>query len=263
MNKIIIILFLFLCVLKVNGQNTAVDSTNFKIHGQSVSIDSIKNKKPIEFNYKSLIIPTALIGYGVVGFTNPSLKDINTSAKYDLRGYDDKKLKIDDFAQYSSFLSVYGLNAIGIQGKHNFKDRTIILGTAYLLMGGSVNILKKTTKVTRPDGSSSNSFPSGHTATAFMGAEFLYQEYKDLSVWYGITGYLVAAGTGLFRIYNEKHWLTDIATGAGIGILSTKIAYWMHPWMKKAFFKDKEKTTGIVMPFYNGKEYGLGLSLRF
>ena len=96
-----------------------------------------------------------------------------------------------------------------------------------------------------------------------MGAEFLYQEYKDISVWYGVAGYVVAAGTGLFRLHNEKHWLTDIAAGAGIGILSTKIAYWLHPFIKKTIFKDKEKTTGIVMPFYNGKEYGLGLTLRF
>ena len=77
---------------------------------------------------------------------------------------------------------MYGLNALGVKGKNNFKDRTIILGTAYLLMGGTVNILKRTGNVERPDGSSTNSFPSGHTATAFMGAEFLYQEYKDISI---------------------------------------------------------------------------------
>lgn len=249
MNKIITVFFLFLSVSKVNGQNASIDST--------------KNKDNSQFKYKSLIIPSVLIGYGVVGLKSPSLKDINNSVKNDLRGYDDKKLNIDDFSQYSPFLSVYALNAMGIQGKNNFKDRTIVLATAYLIMGSSVNILKKTTKVTRPDGSSSTSFPSGHTATAFMGAEFLYQEYKDVSVWYGITGYVVAAGTGLFRIYNEKHWFTDVATGAGIGILSTKIAYWVHPLIKKTIFKDKDKTNGIVMPFYNGREYGLGLSMTF
>ncbi|WP_192085401.1 phosphatase PAP2 family protein [Algoriphagus sp. Y33] len=247
MNKIIIVLLLSLSVIKVNGQNASIDSTN--------------NNKTIQ--YKSLIIPTVLIGYGVIGLTNPALKDINISAKNDFRGYDDKKLNIDDFSQYSPFVSVYALNAMGIKGKNNFKDRTIILGTAYLIMGGTVSILKKTTKVTRPDGSSSTSFPSGHTATAFMAAEFLYQEYKDVSVWYGITGYVIAAGTGLFRIYNDKHWLTDVAAGAGIGILSTKIAYWIHPLIDKTIFKEKDKINGIAMPFYNGREYGLGLSMTF
>lgn len=251
MNKIIIVLFLFLAALKVNGQN--------------VSIDSTEKKKNIQFNYKSLIIPTVLIGYGVVGLESHALKDIDTSTKNEFSEHVDEKASIDDFSQYSPFLAVYALNAMCIKGKHNFKDRTIVLATAYLLMGSSVNILKNTTHVTRPDGSSSNSFPSGHTATAFMGAEFLYQEYKDVSVWYGITGYAVAASTGFFRMHNERHWVTDVATGAGIGILSTKIAYWVHPLIKKTIFKDnnKDKISGMAMPFYNGREYGLGLSMRF
>lgn len=249
MNKIIIVLFLLLSVLKVNGQNTSIDST--------------KRNKNIQFKFKSIIIPTALIGYGVAGLISPALKDINTSVKNEFRDHDDKKVNWDDYAQYSPFLSVYTLNASGIQGKNNFKDRTIVLATAYLIMGGSVNIIKKTSKVTRPDGSDTKSFPSGHTATAFMGAEFLYQEYKDVSDWYGITGYVVAAGTGLFRMSNEKHWLTDVITGAGIGILSTKAAYWIQPLIKKTIFKYKDERNRIVIPFYNGREYGLGLSMKF
>ena len=249
MNKTIIILFLFLSILKVNGQNT--------------SIDSLKNKKNNRFKYESLIIPTVLIGYGVFGLENHTIKLLNTSTQNELVEHIDSKLTIDDFSQYSPFLSVYGLNAIGIKGKNNFKDRTLILGTAYLIMGGTVNILKGTGNVERPDGSSKNSFPSGHTATAFMGAEFLYQEYKDVSIWYGVSGYVVATGTGLFRMYNNRHWLSDVAAGAGIGILSTKIAYWIHPLIKKTFFKNKEETNGIAMPFYNGREYGLGLSMTF
>ena len=249
MNKTIIVLFLFLSIIKVNGQNN--------------SIDSLKNQKNIRFKYKSLIIPTVLIGYGVFGLENHTIKLLNTSTQNELAEHIDSKFTIDDFSQYSPFLSVYGLNAIGIKGKNNFKDRTIILGTAYLIMGGTVNILKATGNVERPDGSSKNSFPSGHTATAFMGAEFLFQEYKDVSIWYGVTGYVVATGTGLFRMYNNRHWLTDVAAGAGIGILSTKIAYWIHPLIKRTIFKDKETTNGIVMPFYNGREYGLGLSLTF
>ncbi len=247
MNKLLVVLFLLFFVFKVNGQNGSIDPT--------------KNKNSSQLKYKTLIIPAVLIGYGIVGLENRSIKIMNTNTKNEFMDHDDKKVDIDDFTQYSPFLSVYTLNAMGIRGKNNFKDRTIILTTAYVIMGSSVSIIKKTSNVTRPDGSSTNSFPSGHTATAFMGAEFLYQEYKDVSVWYGITGYAVAAGTGYFRMSNEKHWLTDVITGAGIGILSTKIAYWLLPFIKKTFFKDK--VNGIVMPFYNERKYGLGLSVTF
>lgn len=236
---------------------------SINIFSQNIKNDSIKPKKNTNFKYENLIIPTVLIGYGIVGLESHTIDNIDKNTRDEIIENIDNKLTIDDFSQYSPFLSVYGLNAIGIKGKNNFKDRTIILGTAYLIMGGTVNIIKRTGNVERPDGSSKNSFPSGHTATAFMGAEFLHQEYKDISIWYGITGYIVATGTGIFRMYNNRHWLTDVAAGAGIGILSTKIAYWIYPLIKRTIFKNKESTNGIIMPFYSGREYGLGLSITF
>lgn len=230
--------------------------------------DSITTNEPKEnnkkFKFKQLIIPTVLIGYGVIGIESDGLKLFNTEIKEEVNENIDEKITVDDFSQYLPAASVYGLNALGIKGKHNLKDRTIILGTSYLLMSASVLSLKSITKVERPDGSAFNSFPSGHTATAFAGAEFLWQEYKDVSVWYGISGYIVAAGTGAFRIYNDKHWLTDVVAGAGIGILSTKVAYWMNPWMQEKIFKSKEKkTTSIMAPFYNGKQLGIGFIKTF
>ncbi|WP_339917814.1 phosphatase PAP2 family protein [Yeosuana marina] len=239
----------------------AIVSSN--LFGQNTHIDSLKQIKNIPFNYKSLIIPTTLIAYGIIGIENDNLKLINNEIKEEVSEHIDNKFTIDDISQYTPFMSVYALNALGIKGKNNFKDRTIILGTAYLIMGTTVYGMKKITKVERPDGSGKTSFPSGHTATAFMGAEFLYQEYKDVSVWYGITGYVVATGTGFFRIYNNRHWFTDVVAGAGIGILSTKIAYWIHPFIKSKIFKKEKKMNAMVMPFYNGKEYGLGMSMSF
>ena len=230
--------------------------------------DSITTNEPKEnnkkFKFKQLIIPTVLIGYGVIGIESDGLKLFNTEIKEEVNENIDEKITVDDFSQYLPAASVYGLNALGIKGKHNLKDRTIILGTSYLLMSASVLSLKSITKVERPDGSAFNSFPSGHTATAFAGAEFLWQEYKDVSVWYGISGYIVAAGTGAFRIYNDKHWLTDVVAGAGIGILSTKVAYWINPWIQEKIFKSKEKNSmSAIAPFYNGKQLGVGFIKTF
>ena len=234
-----------------------------KAAAQSQPSDSLYSSRELKFKYQALIIPSVLIGYGVMGLESHTLQDINTDTKNELNEHIDKKITIDDFSQYSTFLSVYALNASGIKGRNNFKDRTVILASAYLIMGTTVNIIKKTGSEMRPDGTSNNSFPSGHTATAFMGAEFLYQEYKDVSVWYGISGYLVAAGTGFFRMYNDRHWFSDVAAGAGIGILSTKIAYWIHPLIQNRIFKKKDNLNGVIVPVYNGREYGLAMAVSF
>lgn len=232
---------------------------------EAIKKDSIITDKNsnLKFNYKQIILPSILIGYGAVGINSDLLKEYNLNIRHEALNDIDKKTSIDDFSQYAPALTVYALNNLGIQGKNNLKDRSVILGTSFLLVFTSVTALKHITNIERPDGTS-YSFPSGHTATAFAGAEFLWQEYKDKSIWYGISGYAVATATGIFRITNNKHWLTDVAAGAGIGILSTKIAYWINPYMKAKIFKSTKeaKTVSMIVPFYNGKEIGLGILMN-
>lgn len=262
MKNLFVVIFLVFISRFAFAQQVA-DSINQYVN-DSIKANSFDTSKELKFSYKQLIIPSALIGYGVIALNNNSLKSLNLEIREEVNEHIDEKFTIDDISQYVPAVSVYALNAFGVKGKHNFKDRTIILGTAYVIMSGTVFGLKKWTKVERPDGSSNNSFPSGHTANAFMGAEFLYQEYKDVSPWYGIAGYVVATGTGLFRMYNNRHWFSDVVAGAGFGILSTKVAYWIYPWMKEKIFKDKdEKYSGMAMPFYNGKQAAVGLVLNF
>lgn len=224
--------------------------------------DTVQNLK---FNYKQLIIPGVLLSYGFIGLESDQLKSYNAEIKEEVNEDIDHKVSIDDFSQWAPAASVYALNAFGVKGKNNLKDRSIILASSYLMMSVSVFALKNITKVERPDRSSNNSFPSGHTATAFAGAEFMYQEYKDQSIWYGIAGYAVATGTGLFRMYNDRHWLTDVVAGAGIGILSTKAAYWIYPYLQKKVFKSSKenKTASMIMPFYNGREVGCSFVRQF
>ncbi len=232
------------------------------MNGQATH-DSIVVKQPMKFNCKQLIIPTALMTYGVIGINSDRLKSINNNLRAGITENIDRKFTVDDYSRYVPALAVYGLNAFGIEGKHNLKDRSIILGTSYLIATSTSLGLKALVKVERPDGSNDNSFPSGHTALAFASAEFLYQEYKDVSIWYGVSGYIIAAGTGYFRIYNDKHWFNDVAMGAGIGILSTKIAYWIFPFVDKTLFKSKKNvSSAMVAPFYNGNQMGVGMLIN-
>jgi len=217
-----------------------------------------------QFCARQLIIPGVLIGYGFAGLNSHWLKELNRDIRDRVRSDIDERITIDDISRYVPVVSVYALNAAGVKGRHGFKDRTIILATSFILVNSTVLSLKSLISAKRPDGSSDNSFPSGHSATAFAGAEFLWQEYKDVSLWYGIGGYIIATGTGIFRIYNDRHWLTDVAAGAGIGILGTKAAYWLNPYLsRKLFGCDKKKTTMHFAPFYDGTHTGCVLALHF
>lgn len=228
------------------------------------SIPDSSAVKQLKFNPKQLILPTALIGFGFIGINSDQIKDFNSEVSEEVVEHIDKQITIDDFTQYAPAAAVYALGAFGVKGKNNLKDKSIILATSFLIMNITVLSLKSITKVERPDGTSNNSFPSGHTATAFMGAEFLYQEYKDVSVWYGLSGYVVAAITGAFRVYNNRHWETDVAAGAGIGILSAKAGYWLFPAVNKLFAsKSNPNTKSAFIPYYDGKQVGFGYVSSF
>jgi membrane-associated phospholipid phosphatase len=249
----------FLCMVAL-----FVLATSFGQNNSNIDTTSIKAPNVQKLKYKQLIIPTVLIGYGVVGLNDNGLKNLNCNTRDEIVENGHCKFTVDDFLQYTPALSVYALNNIGIKGKHNLKDRSVILATSLILVATSVTTLKKITKIERPDGTNNDSFPSGHTALAFAGAEFLYQEYKDVSLWYGVSGYIAASATGVLRMYNNKHWLTDVAAGAGFGILSTKAAYWLSPYLNKHIFPSLTgKSTAMFMPMYDGKQLGGAFVMSF
>ena len=67
----------------------------------------------------------------------------------------------------------------------------------------------------RPDGSNNKSFPSGHTATAFMAATMLHKEYGPRSPWYSIAGYSMATVTVFRACSTNKHWFSDVLVSGG------------------------------------------------
>lgn len=122
--------------------------------------------------------------------------------------------------------------------------------------------MKYSFKEKRPDSGARNSFPSEHTATAFMGAEFLRREYKEVSPWIGYAGYAVAAATGYLRIYNNRHYFNDVIAGACIGIVSTKLAYWLYPKCFKRKKPDKQVAV-FGLPYYSAEALGMNVSVLF
>lgn len=193
-------------------------------------------------NIYSVGISALGIGYGAIALHPDKFQELNISTKNEIReDHPYFNTHIDNYLQFSPSAAVIGLNLAGVQGKHTFKDELIIYGISSIVMIGAVRSLKSITHELRPDGTAYNSFPSGHTATAFASAEWLRIEYWDKSPWIGIGGYVAATSTGVLRIYNNRHWVSDVIAGSAIGFLSTRISYAVYPWIKIHIFQNHKK----------------------
>lgn len=253
--------FLLLVFGRAAGQNKS-DT----IQTQEVKKDTARVVEPVQkstLNYKSLIIPAAFISYGVASLTIKELKQVNFSTRDEINEHQPDHIRLDNYTQFAPVIVVYGLNAMGVKGKHNFKDRSIIYGTSMLITSAITIPLKHIVKEERPDGSNNLSFPSGHTAIAFASAQFMFREYKDTNFWLGISGYSFAVFTGVYRMLNDKHWVGDVVAGAGFGILSTELAYWLFPKINTILSGKNKHVSTMVMPFYQNKIVGIGLVKNF
>lgn len=234
--------------------------------GQSQTLDSTINKH-VAFKPEALIIPTGLLTYGILGVKNDPIKRWNVDIREKFNP-DRRISNIDDFLVVSPVATVYGLDLMGVEPKNNFLDRTVVLGTASAIVISAVVVTKRNVTARRPVGKSKASFPSGHTSMAFMSAEFMNQELKHLSPWYGIAAYGIAGFTGYMRLYNDKHFFSEVVAGAGIGILGTKIAYWLQPTIQNTIFKQRNREQNstqqvFLAPSYNGSEMVLAASWTF
>jgi hypothetical protein len=258
MNIRIAVIFLLLIPLLIRA------TTNKDLENES---DTTCCSNSRVLSVKQAILPASLMAYGTLeALVHKDRGILNLAVRHEVVQHNLPKYKIDNYIQYLPAASVYLLNLAGIKGKNNFKDRTFILGIAAIYTAISVNALKYTVRENRPDDSQRNSFPSGHTTVAFMGAEYLWQEYKDVSPWYGIGGYVIAAGTGFFRVYNNKHWIGDVIFGAGLGMLCTKLAYVTYPLLHHriaAGGKSDASHDVSFYPYFAGQQGGLTVSLQF
>ena len=232
--------------------------------------DSLQNVPPLvcvsndthSLEWKEVAVPAVLVGVSALYVENGWLKKQRYEVQDALSGKGKNKFKADDYIQYAPMVAAYGLDFLGVKARHSLKDRTILLAMAYATMGITVRTMKFIFNEKRPDTNATNSFPSGHTATAFMGAQYLYEEYKGVSPWIGYTGYAVAAATGYLRIYNHRHYFNDVIAGACLGILSTKFAYWLYPKL----FKKSSCNQGmsiVGLPYYSAEGAGLSMAVTF
>lgn len=250
MHKKLFVLFIFVALVTYSATAQSADSLKLPQH------------KPTSADWrKAVAIPSLLITTGVWGTMDNDVFDKYEIAEERNEWVPKFRTHVDDYLQYAPIAAVYGLNALGIKGEHDFANRTALLIKSELFMMAMVIPLKELTNVPRPDTGAPNSFPSGHTAQAFAAATFLHKEYGKDHPMYSVLAYTTATGIGVLRVMNNRHWASDVLVGAGIGILATNLAYLTHQNKWGSNKNKNNKVEFMVMPVYNRGSIGAGMSL--
>jgi membrane-associated phospholipid phosphatase len=115
--------------------------------------------------------------------------------------------------------------------------------------------LKLIVRRNRPDHSERVSFPSGHTSSSFATAAVLWHREGPL---YGIPAIALGAFTGLCRMNDNRHYLSDVIFGATLGWIVGH-AYTIQ------YLPSRLKSSELTwMPYYDSrKDFGISGHLRF
>lgn len=183
--------------------------------------------------WSQVATPAALMATGTAISFIPS---VHTKIDFELHRWlqadGHERMELEDYVQYTPIASVVVLKACGLETRHGWRDIVCLGAGSALISTAFCNLAKYTFKAERPYDGVYNSFPSGHTITAFFGAEMLRRELGGEYPGIAVAGYVVATGVGLMRMYNNRHWASDVLAGAGIGILSTSLMYWLAPYLR-------------------------------
>jgi membrane-associated phospholipid phosphatase len=255
---------LFFVLLFLYGTVSARDLSLQRIQGdQLCSTDSLKAKYTSPGRnhtiIKSCILPFTLVSTGIIVEFLPSntvfsKERIQQHVQDKMGGF---STSADNYLQFVPMAAMFGLNFAGVKSKSDLVNQAVIAVKSEILMTAIVTSMKYFIHDMRPDGSSDNTMPSGHTAQAFVSATLLDMEYRETSPWISVGGYLCATATGFFRVANNRHWTSDVLIGAGIGIASVKAVYLTHR------YKWGKMPVGVLVPVLYPKGGGVAFAMRF
>ena len=209
--------------------------------------------------FRASLVPAVLIGYGAYTFNGGGFYT-NQDANRDIhRLFPTYRTKLDNYLIFAPYLELAAVELAGVESHSDRLNTGLIILKGELIMLSSTYIVKALSHEERPDGSDNLSFPSGHTAQAFLAASIVHTEFREKSQLYGIGAYAIATSVAALRMINTKHWQSDVVAGAGFGILSAHLAYLTHRnrWGRKAIGRD----VGLRPVFY-GNTPGLSLTWR-
>lgn len=193
--------------------------------------DTVHHSRP---GSMKLALPVGLIAYGVLTVNHAHhLSAPNDELREEAQeNFPHFHTTLDNYTRYLPGGIAVGLTALGVPGRRPLVPLLLTYELAHVLNAQVTNNLKHLAHEARPDVSSDfSSFPSAHTSEAFMAATLLYEQYGHEHPWLGVGGFTLATATGAMRVLNGRHWLSDVATGAGIGILSAEAVWQLYPWL--------------------------------
>lgn len=196
---------------------------------------------PLHWNKKEWIIAGSVAVAGVTlylfddeirkTFQNNHTSGLDFTSKYILEPWGSGVYPAFLFGGYY----IYGLAA------KNKRARQIALGgtQAFIMAALTSQIFKHIFHRHRPNqnsppnpylwegpfsGFNYTAFPSGHTTAAFAIASMMSLVYQD-KIWVGMLSYSLATGVGLSRVYDNKHWPSDVLIGAVLGYAIGRTVY--------------------------------------
>ncbi len=207
------------------------------LYGQAISINQIKSgiSYSINNNPSNLILIGGLLGSGISTKYDDKIQEV-----YQGKILGKSAAKLGDYWGIAGQFIILSRLKLG-SDEFNYATSAIIAN------GLCTYGIKFITGRIRPDGANRRSFPSGHTSSSFLAATIVDDLYGSKI---GVPAYLLAGLTGLSRIHDNKHYLSDVIFGASLGIA-----------LGKGFGNDAKKKTlqkiddgGIKIRINNLKE---------
>ncbi|HSB93813.1 MAG TPA: phosphatase PAP2 family protein [Flavitalea sp.] len=199
------------------------------------------------FHWRNFVIPTALVGIGIYGSFDNHIFNVKEIREERGNYFPNFAHTADNYLQFAPLPAVFAMDAMGFKSVHPWNQQVTLLAQAQVLMMAMVYPMKTLTKVPRPDNSSNNSFPSGHTAEAFLAAHFFQKEFGREYPWMSVGMYSIASGIAVSRVLNNRHWASDVFAGAGIGMASVELSYLLG-----AHHKQHQHSTILAPSYSNG-----------
>ncbi|GAB3723537.1 hypothetical protein GCM10027594_04530 [Hymenobacter agri] len=209
--------------------------------------------------FKAVAIPTVLITYGAI--TAQGDAGVNRDARtFVQKQFRPVNTMIDNTVIFLPYVELGAVALAGVESRNDRINTLLIIAKGEAIMLASTFAVKYLAHETRPNGQDNLSFPSGHTAQAFLAASIVHTEFRDKSQWYGVGAYTIATSVAALRMINDKHWQSDVVAGAGFGILSAHLAYLSHRnrWGRKSIGRD----IGMTPAYFGSGASGVSLTWR-